>query len=117
MASFLSMVVDYFHVFGAVGAFWPLKTNAPLLVDTDAVLPLAIAAERFKVIAGKGGKILQGYCRLKNAKAPFGLMAKGVELRDALPFRKQPRSLVPVAPYHLFLGIALEYAVRQAYRR
>jgi hypothetical protein len=105
MASFLSMVVDYFHVFGAVGAFWPLKTNAPLLVDTDAVLPLAITAKRFKVVAGKGGKILQGCCRLENAKAPFGLMAKGVELRDALPFRKQSRSLVPVAPYHLFFRI------------
>jgi hypothetical protein len=29
-------------------------------------------------------------------------MAKGVELRDAFPFCKQSRSLVPVAPYHLF---------------
>jgi hypothetical protein len=96
------MVVDYFHVFGAVGALWPLKTNAPLPVDTDAVLPLAIAAKRLKVVAGKGGKILQGRCRLENAKAPFGLMAKDVELRDALPFRKQSRSLVPEAPYHLF---------------
>jgi hypothetical protein len=102
MVSFLSMVVGYFNVFGAVGAFRPFKTNAPLLVDTDAVLPLAIAAKRFKVVAGKGGKILQGCCRLENAKAPFGLMAKGVELRDAFPFCKQSRSLVPVAPYHLF---------------
>jgi hypothetical protein len=96
------MVVDYFHVFGVVSALWPLKTNAPLPVDTDAVLPLAIAARRLKVVAGKGGKILQGRCRLENAKAPFGLMAKDVELRDALPFRKQSRSLVPEAPYHLF---------------
>ena len=23
------MVVDYFHIFGAVGAFWPFKTDAP----------------------------------------------------------------------------------------
>lgn len=96
------MVVDYFHIFGAVGAFGPLKTNAPLLVDTDAMLPLAIAAKRLKVVAGKGSKILQGCCRLDNAKAPFGLMAKGVELTDALPFRKQSRSLVSVAPCHPF---------------
>ena len=80
------MVVDDFHVFGTVGAFWPFETNTPLLVDTDAVLPLAIAAKRFKVVAGNGGKILQGCCRFKNAKAPLGLMAKGVELRDAFRF-------------------------------
>jgi hypothetical protein len=101
MVSFLSMVVDYFDVFGAVGAFWPFKANPPLLVDTDAVLPLAIADKRFKVVAGKRGKILQGCCRLENAKAPFRLMAKGVELRDALPFCKESCFLVPVAPYHL----------------
>ena len=95
------MVVDDFHVFGTVGAFRPFKTNAPLLVDTDAVLPLAIAAKRFKVVAGKGGKILQGCCRLQNAKAPFGLMAKGVELSDVLPFCKQSRSLIPKAWYNL----------------
>jgi hypothetical protein len=58
MVSFLSVVVDYFHVFGTVGAFRPFKANVPLLVDRDAVLPLAIAAKRFKVVAGKGGKIL-----------------------------------------------------------
>ena len=68
MVSCLLMVVDYFYVFGTVGAFRPFKTNAPLLVDTDAVLPLAIAAKRFKVVAGKGGKILQGCCRLQRRK-------------------------------------------------
>ena len=66
------MVVDYFHVFGTVGAFRPFKTNAPLLVDTDAVLPLAIAAKRFKVVAGKGGKIPPSHMR---RRASYGSSA------------------------------------------
>jgi len=69
------MVVDYFHVFGTVGAFRPFKTNAALLVNTNAVLPITIAAKRFTVVAGEGGKILQECCRLQNAKASFGLGA------------------------------------------
>jgi hypothetical protein len=62
MVSFSSMEIVDYHV----GAFWPFKTNAPFLVDTDAVLPPTIAAKRFKVVAGKGGKILQGCCRLEH---------------------------------------------------
>ena len=88
------MVVDYFHVFGAIGAFWPFKTNAPLRVDADAVLPLAIAAKRFKVVAGKGGKILQRCCRLENAKARLRLrdpnaqqdINRAQQLKHARPF-------------------------------
>lgn len=47
----LSMVVDNFNVMGVVVT--PSKTNAPLRVDTNAVLPPAIPFQRFKAI-GRG---------------------------------------------------------------
>ena len=91
------MVVDYFHVFGTVGAFRPFKTNAPLLVDTDAVLPLTIAAKRFKVVAGEGGKILQGMLPLWQGAFGQRRGTQGI----MLCFCNTVRSLFPLLRYLL----------------
>jgi hypothetical protein len=47
------MVVDYFDVERVT--LDPAKADAPLVIDTDAVLPLAVAFERFQPIAGRQG--------------------------------------------------------------
>jgi hypothetical protein len=49
----------------------PAETNAPLLVDPNAVLPLAIAAKGLQAIAGNGSKIGQYRSRLNVVKLPF----------------------------------------------
>jgi hypothetical protein len=45
------MVIDDPDMTRACFVFRLLETKSPLLVDVDAVLPLSVAAERFKVIA------------------------------------------------------------------
>jgi hypothetical protein len=37
----------------------PSKANSPLIIDTDAVLPLPVAFQRFKLIAGRLPQILE----------------------------------------------------------
>ena len=47
--SLLSVVVHYFYIFSTrVG---PAKTDAPLIIDTNAVLPLSVANQGFKAVA------------------------------------------------------------------
>src|SRR5258708_6072470 len=46
-----SMIVGYFHLFG-VGS-GPDETDAPLVVDADAVLAGAVASQRFEPVAGR----------------------------------------------------------------
>ncbi len=45
------MVVHYFHVFSA--CLRPTKTDAPLIIDADAVLTDPLAPEFFQAIAGR----------------------------------------------------------------
>lgn len=51
------MVIHDLHVFRA--CFAPMKTDAPLIVDPNAVLAAAFAFERFKTIAGRHTLIIQ----------------------------------------------------------
>ena len=53
------MIVHDFHI-GCV-AICPLKTEAIPIVDANAVLPFPVAFERFQVVAGERGKVLQGF--------------------------------------------------------
>ena len=54
------MVVDDFDIERL--ATLPAKADAPLIVDTDTVLPRTIAAELFKPIARWGEQIAQVLC-------------------------------------------------------
>ena len=51
------------HILGAV--FAEYEAEAPLLVDADAVLSLAISRERFEPIARRNTQILQTHRRIK----------------------------------------------------
>ena len=44
-----SVVIDNLDVFGSGGG--PAEADSPLIIDADAVLPLSVSCERFKVIA------------------------------------------------------------------
>jgi hypothetical protein len=51
------VVIRYFHI----ERIWdtPFKADAPLLIDTNAVLSFAIAFERFQLIRGRNHQISQ----------------------------------------------------------
>ena len=56
------MVVNNLNVRRSWCSVRPLKTDPPLIIDSNAELPLTIAGQRFKVIAGQDDKVPQG-CR------------------------------------------------------
>lgn len=51
------MIIDEFYVVRI--AVTPPKAYSPLLVDSDAMLPRAIAHETFQSVAGRNAKIAQ----------------------------------------------------------
>ena len=46
----------------------PDEAYAPLIVDPDAVLPLAIASQGFQPIRGRGPKVVERACRIQHLK-------------------------------------------------
>ena len=63
------MVVHDFHV-GRV-AVCPREADAVPIVDANAVLALPVAFERFQVVAGKGGQVLQGFRFVERREFPL----------------------------------------------
>jgi hypothetical protein len=51
------VVIHYFHVLGS--RIGPSEADSPLVVYADAVLPCAVAPQRFQAVAGRYAQILQ----------------------------------------------------------
>jgi hypothetical protein len=51
------VIVDDFN--GVRPGLRPAKANPPLVVDADTVLPLAVAFQGFKVIAGRDAQVFE----------------------------------------------------------
>ncbi len=51
------MVVNYLHILGTLRS--PHKANSPLIVDANAVLPLSISLQSFKMIAWRYTQIIK----------------------------------------------------------
>jgi hypothetical protein len=64
----LLMIVDNLHVEWPRRSVSPLEANPPLIVNTDAVLALAVAYQRFKTVPGQRGEISQRRSRLHTVK-------------------------------------------------
>jgi hypothetical protein len=65
------MIVHDFHVMRI--AIAPCEADPPLVVDANAVLPLAVRAQGFQAIAGRNAKVAQlipGLYRIAVAKFP-----------------------------------------------
>src|ERR1700730_13609971 len=56
---FSSVIIDNLDIRRARRPIRPLKTNAPLIVDADAVLPLPIALQRFEPVARQRRQIMK----------------------------------------------------------
>jgi hypothetical protein len=71
MVSAPSVVIHDLDVFSAAGR--PAEANPELVVDPDAVLPSAVAPERFEPVAGRHLKVFEPACDLQLPKlAPSG---------------------------------------------
>jgi hypothetical protein len=83
-------------------AFRPFEANPPLVIDTNAVLTLAVTIEGLQLIAGDGGQIPQAGRRLQPIKPTLGLS-------------REPRELLyPIAPRTIMYDLILNYALRKA---
>ena len=47
------MVIDDRNVFGAVSSLRPLEANAPLLIDSNAVLASPVSGQGLQAVAGQ----------------------------------------------------------------
>ncbi len=63
------MIVDDFDILGAVG---PTKTKPELVVDTNAVLTIAIASERFETIARRASQVVQPMSSIEHRQLSAG---------------------------------------------
>jgi hypothetical protein len=62
------VVINDFHIFRT--QIRPTKADAPLFVDTNAVLTRTISLERFKVIAGRHPQIIKSTGDLELSQFP-----------------------------------------------
>jgi len=65
-----SVVIDDLDITRTVVG--PDKTQPPLRVDTDAVLPASITAQRFEPISGRAAQELQGLCSIQHLQLALG---------------------------------------------
>jgi hypothetical protein len=63
----------------------PDKTNTPLVIDTNAVLALAIATQRLQTIAGWRGQVAQSTGRIQLAEFPQRNSLDAFETLNRLP--------------------------------
>jgi hypothetical protein len=79
---------------------WPLEANAPLAVDPDGILALAVALEGFQPVGDERGKVGQRNGGIEDAQPLFGLSTERLPLPDFFPGGKPFRIPVTVTPYH-----------------
>jgi hypothetical protein len=66
------VIIDDLNIDRARRTIRPFETNAPLIVDANAVLPLSAALQCLKAISGKERKILERAPRFKLIELEFG---------------------------------------------
>ncbi len=107
------MIVNYLHIDGSRCLLGPLKTHAPLVIDSDRVLAFPISFENFKTVAGQRCQILQGNGSFQAIKLQTCGPFDSRECLDSLSDREVFGSLIPVADDHQLI-ITGTYALRQA---
>src|SRR5688572_10706009 len=59
-----SVIIDDFNTLG-IPVFSPFKTNPPLLVDANAVLPFSVALQQLQSIGRRRFQIIQAPCSMQ----------------------------------------------------
>ena len=94
------MIVHYLDILRTIGAVWPFKTDAPLIVDPNAVLPFTVAFQTLKTIAREPSQICQTHRRFQDPEAFFGLTAEVLKPCYRFTVGKELSSLITIASNH-----------------
>jgi hypothetical protein len=97
----LSVVIDDLDFGWAALAIGPLETDAPLIVDSDAVLPRSVSLEGFKAIARRSHQVTKRHCRLDTIKFAKRLFRESGKCWDVLPVGETFSSLIPIPWRHV----------------
>jgi hypothetical protein len=81
------VVIDDFHIVSI--RIFPLEAYAPLLIDSDAVLPGTISAQRFEAVARQRHQVINGLCVVQYFEPSFCLSRTGFEFPDTLSMVKR----------------------------
>src|SRR4051812_29483815 len=92
-----SVIIDNLDVRRARRPIWPFKTDAPLIVDADAVLPLPIALQRFEPVARQRRQIMKDVRRFETIELEPSRPLDARKGFHALAGREVSRSLIAVA--------------------
>ena len=76
------MVVDDFDI-KCIG-LTPAETDPPLIVDANAVLPLALPFQGLQTVSRRGSEIAQFHGAVQLPQFPAGYLLEGGEPQDAL---------------------------------
>src|SRR6267378_3234013 len=95
-----SVIIDNLDVRRARGSIRPLKTDAPLIVDADAVLPLPIALQRFEPVPGQRRQIMKDVRGFEPIEFEPSRPLDARERFHAFAGREVDRSLIAVADDH-----------------
>jgi len=93
------MVIGYFDIAGV--PLFPLETDAPLIVDSDAILTLAVSFERFKPVRRRHPQVFDSLSVIKHLQ-----FAKSLSLNLG---RQPSRTLQPKNPLRLRALKRLDY--------
>jgi hypothetical protein len=91
----------------------PHKTKTPLAVDTDTVLPLAIAAQGFQTVPRRCCQIAQLRSAVQLAKLSAGDPFLGSKAATRLPVVKSPGFRAAERPDHLSILYRIAFNVKQ----
>jgi hypothetical protein len=92
------MIVDDFDLFSA--AIAPYEANPPLIVDSDRVLPLSIALERFEPVARRLTQIVQCADAVEQQQLAPGLPLNGAKTGHVVIRKQARRRCVPERADH-----------------
>src|SRR6266850_1896623 len=95
-----SVIIHNLDVRRARRSIRPLKTDAPLIVDADAVLPLSIALQRLKPVAGQRRQIMKDVRGFKTIELEPSGPLDARERFHALAGREVSRSVIAVTDDH-----------------
>jgi len=76
------MIVHNLYVVSV--AFFPHKTNPPLVIDADAVLPFSVSFQRMKPVAARHAQIHQTFGRMQHQQFSPCRLPNIHELSDLL---------------------------------
>jgi hypothetical protein len=78
----------------------PTETDAPVVVDPDAILPRTITFQLFQAIARRSEQILQIRSTVEQREFPFSHIADTGELSGGHPGKQALRLLIPKTSDH-----------------